>query len=145
MPCTGRRAQPVASSTGERAWPMAKKKGRERTAEAIEDTDGLGARSRVVERAAAEGLDLIRFLYVDHGGVVRGKATSRSRLAERLATGIGLTLAMQAMTMLDELQPVDGMGPVGEIRLLPDPDSFVTLPYAPGAGAMVSDMLKLDG
>jgi glutamine synthetase len=111
---------------------MAKKKGREQPA-------------GVVERAAAEGLDLIRFLYVDHGGVVRGKATSRSSLEERMATGIGLTLAMQAMTMLDELQPVDGMGPVGEIRLVPDPDSFVVLPYAPGAGAMAADMRKLDG
>src|SRR6266508_1224088 len=79
------------------------------------------------------------------GGVVRGKATSRSRLAARLGTGIGLTLAMQAMPMLDELQAVVAMGPVGEIRLLPDPDSFVALPYAPGSGAMVADMVKLDG
>jgi glutamine synthetase len=116
---------------------MAKKKGRDQPA---------GGRSQdVVERATAEGLDLIRFLYVDHGGVVRGKATSRSRLRERMETGIGLTLAMQAMSMLDELQPVDGTGPVGEIRLVPDPESFVVLPYAPGAGAMVADMRKLDG
>ncbi len=122
---------------------MAKKKGREHTAGMVDGLDPSGA--RVVQRAEAEGLDLIRFLYVDHGGVVRGKATSRSRLAERLGTGIGLTLAMQAMTMLDELQAVDGMGPVGEIRLLPDPDSFVALPYAPGSGAMVADMVKLDG
>jgi glutamine synthetase len=116
---------------------MAKKKDRD----GRERRDGAG----VVERAEAAGLDLIRFLYVDHGGVVRGKATSRSRLAERLGTGIGLTLAMQAMTMLDELQPVEGMGPVGEIRLVPDPGSFVALPYAPSAGAMVADMVKLDG
>jgi glutamine synthetase len=115
---------------------MAKKKGREQAGGRPQD---------VVERAAAEGLDLIRFLYVDHGGVVRGKATSRSRLRERMETGIGLTLAMQAMSMLDELQPVDGMGPVGEIRLVPDPDSFVVLPYATGAGAMAADMRKLDG
>src|SRR6266498_2821565 len=133
-PCTGRACSTVASGTGERAWPMAKKKGREHTAGMVEGLDPGAA--RVVQRAEAEGLELIRFLYVDHGGVVRGKATSRSRLAERLTTGIGLTLAMQAMTMLDELQVVDGMGPVGEIRLLPDP---------PGAGAMVADMIKLDG
>jgi glutamine synthetase len=121
---------------------MAKKKGRDSSAEV--ERAGSAAR-RVVEGADAEGLDLIRFLYVDHGGVVRGKATSRSRLAERLETGIGLTLAMQAMSMLDELQQVDGMGPVGEIRLAPDPTTFVALPYAPGAGAMVADMLRLDG
>jgi glutamine synthetase len=101
--------------------------------------------SRVVEAVDAAGIDLVRFLYVDHGGIVRGKAISRARLAERMRGGIGLTVAMQAMSMLDELQPVDGMGPVGEIRLLPDPDSFVLLPYAPGAAAMTADMVQLGG
>src|SRR6266567_3749149 len=97
------------------------------------------------ELDAAPDLLLVRFLYVDHGGVVRGKASGRAGLEGRLRSGIGLTLAMQAMTMLDELQPVEGTGPVGEIRLVPDPDSFVALPYAPAAGAMVADMIKLDG
>jgi len=60
-------------------------------------------RARVLDACERLGLDLVRFLYVDHGGVVRGKATSRARLEERLATGIGLTVAMQAMSMLDEL------------------------------------------
>jgi glutamine synthetase len=47
--------------------------------------------------------------------------------------------------MLDELQPVEGTGPVGEIRLVPDPASFVVLPHAEGAGAMMADMRRLDG
>jgi glutamine synthetase len=51
---------------------------------------------------------------------------------------------MQAMNMLDHLQPVEGMGPVGEIRLVPDPESFVVLPYAPHAAAMMCDMLTLE-
>ncbi len=103
------------------------------------------AAARVLELAEASGLALVRFLYVDHGGVVRGKASGRHGLGGRLRSGIGLTLAMQAMTMLDELQPVEGTGPVGEIRLVPDPESFVVLPYAPGAGAMLADMVRLDG
>src|SRR5206468_5987072 len=88
----------------------------------------VAAIKRVLEQASDAGAELIRFLYVDHGGVVRGKATSRSTLERRMASGIGLTVAMQAMNMLDELQPVDGMGPAGEIRIVPDPDSFVPLP-----------------
>ena len=97
------------------------------------------------ELDAAPDLLLVRFLYVDHGGVVRGKASGRAGLEGRLRSGIGLTLAMQAMTMLDELQPVEGTGPVGEIRLVPDPETFAVLPYAPGAGAMLADMVRLDG
>ena len=46
--------------------------------------------------------------------------------------------------MLDQLQPVEGLGPVGEIRLVPDPESFVVLPYAPHAAAMMCDMLTLE-
>ena len=101
--------------------------------------------ARVAERVEAEGIELVRFLYADHGGVIRGKAASRSRLIERMNTGIAHTVAMMAMPMLDELQPVEGMGPVGEIRLVPDPTTFASLPYAPGAAAMIADLVRLDG
>jgi glutamine synthetase len=91
------------------------------------------------------GIRLVRFLYCDNGGVIRGKATHVDRLVDRMRTGIGLTVAMQAMNSLDQLQPVDGMGPVGEIRLVPDPDTFTILPYAPDTGAMLVDHARLDG
>jgi glutamine synthetase len=112
---------------------------------AKKDKKAADPAARVVAASEEAGVELVRFLYVDHGGVVRGKATSRARLEERLATGIGLTVAMQAMSMLDELAPVDGLGPVGEVRLVPDTASFVPLPWAPGAGAMVADLVRLDG
>jgi glutamine synthetase len=87
----------------------------------------------------------VRFLYADHGGIIRGKAAASGRLAERIESGIGHTRAMMAMSMMDELQPVDGMGPVGEVRIMPDPNTFVTLPYAFGAAAMLSDQVNPDG
>src|SRR5580700_3664736 len=104
-----------------------------------------GAIEAALERTSEEQIRLVRFLYADHGGIIRGKAAGTSRLRERMASGIGHTVAMMAMSMLDQLQPVAGMGPVGEVRIVPDPDTFVTLPYAPGAGAMLSDLVKLDG
>lgn len=100
---------------------------------------------RILERAEIEGIELIRFMYADHGGVIRGKAASRSRLAERLNTGIGHTVAMMAMNMLDQLQEVEQLGPVGEVRLVPDPATFVPLPYSPGAAVMLSDLRQEDG
>jgi len=99
-----------------------------------------------IERIAAAGnISLVRFLYADHGGVTRGKSASAAGLRERLDSGIGHTVAMMAMSMLERLQPVDGMGPAGEVRLLPDPATFVTLPYAPGAAAMLADLVRRDG
>src|SRR5713101_5968734 len=81
--------------------------------------------SVVTERVHAEEISLVWFLYADHGGIIRGKAAS--------------------MSMLDHLQPVEGMGPVGEVRIMPDPSTFVPLPYAPGAGVMLADLVQPGG
>ena len=102
-------------------------------------------KERVINAANTAGVRLIRFLYCDNGGVIRGKLAHIDSLAPRLHSGLGLTVAMQAMNMLDKLQPVAGMGPVGEVRIVPDPDSFVVLPYAPHSAAMMSDLVQLDG
>jgi glutamine synthetase len=108
-------------------------------------TSSADPAAAAIEVADANGLELVRFLYADHGGIIRGKAATRQFLAERISSGIGHSLAMMAMSMLDSLQPVDGMGPVGEIRLVPDPATLVPLPYAPGAGAMLADQVRPDG
>ncbi len=105
----------------------------------------LDVADTVLERAKTEQVSLVRFLYADHGGIIRGKATHLSGLEARMASGIGHTVAMMAMSMLDHLQPVEGMGPVGEVRIVPDPGTFVLLPYAPGAAAMVADLVRPDG
>src|SRR5512145_2507032 len=97
------------------------------------------------EQVRRAGVRLVRFLYTDNGGITRGKASHVDGLAHRVTDGIGLTVAMQAMNMLDQLQAVEGLGPVGEIRLVPDPQTFTVLPYAPHTAAMTSDMRTLDG
>jgi glutamine synthetase len=101
--------------------------------------------AQVAEFARSAGLRLVRFLYCDNDGVIRGKCSGIANLETRLEDGIGLTLAMQAFTMLDHLAPYEGMGPVGEIRLVPDPSTFVIAPYAPHSGAVLVDMITLDG
>ena len=101
-------------------------------------------KDQVLSAAQAAGVRLVRFLYCDNGCTIRGKLVPIDRLPGRMDSGQGLTVAMQAMNMLDQLQPVEDMGPVGEIRLVPDPESFVILPYAPHSAAMMCDMLTLD-
>jgi glutamine synthetase len=99
----------------------------------------------VVKHADEAGLRLVRFIWCGNDGTIRAKSSARNGLAGRISSGIGLTVAMQAMNGLDQLQPVDGMGPVGEIRLVPDPDTFRVLPYAPHTGALLVDHVLLDG
>ena len=91
------------------------------------------------------GLHFMRFMWCGNDGTVRAKAATTHGLEGRLASGIGLTVGMQAMNSLDQLQPVPAMGPVGEVRLVPDLDSFRVLPYAPHTGAVLTDHINLDG
>lgn len=95
----------------------------------------------VLNRARSEGVTLVRFLYCDHGGVIRGKAIHVSHLANKLREGIGLTRAQMAMNVLDGLNDIEGMEPVGEIRLVPDPATFSILPWTPGAASILCDQL----
>ena len=99
----------------------------------------------VVQQARNAKLRLVRFQYCDNGGIMRGKTTHIDRLATRIHEGIGQSLALQVWTGVETLPSVEGMGPVGEFRLIPDPQTFVILPYIPHAGSMMCDMIGLDG
>jgi glutamine synthetase len=100
---------------------------------------------RVVRECRAAKIQLVRFLYCGNDGVVRGKAAHTRFLPAFLQSGIGLTVAMQSFNMLDQLVAEGSFGPVGEVRLVPDPASFAVLPYAPGTARMLCDMTTLDG
>lgn len=95
-------------------------------------------------RVRSDDVRFVRFLYCDTSGIIRGKAVHVDKLVERVRGGIGLTVAMAAMNMLDQLQAVDGMGPVGEVRLVPDIHTYARLPYAPNSAAMMANMVTLD-
>jgi glutamine synthetase len=113
----------------------------------VDHEDDISSRrtaNQVLSDAERANLRLVRFLYCDYGGIVRGKATHAAGLADRLDEGIALTTAQLAMNARDELQDIPGMTPVGEVRIVPDPRSFTILPYVPNTGAMMSDLVTLD-
>jgi glutamine synthetase len=98
----------------------------------------------IVARAAADDVRLIRFLYCDPSGVIRGKAVHVDRLASRMLSGVGLTRGQNAVNMLDAFVAIDGMEPVGEIRIVPDPDTYATLPWLPRTASLLCDQLDHD-
>ena len=104
----------------------------------------MSTADEIVARCREAGVRLVRFLYCDNGGVVRGKVVPVEQLQARMATGVGITVAMQAMNALDQLQPVEGLGPVGEIRLVPDPATFAVVPYAPRTAVILVDHVRHD-
>lgn len=100
--------------------------------------------SEVVEAAKNAGVTLIRFEYCDVSGVARTKAIHVDQLAHKLIEGVSLTRAQMAIDLLEQLVDVEGMEPVGEIRLVPDPATFTVLPWAPGTASVLCDQLGHD-
>jgi glutamine synthetase len=99
----------------------------------------------IMQRATGAGVRLVRFLFCDNSGVIRGKATHLRTLPQRLTSGLGLPQAVQALTLLDRLAPDSRLGPTGEVRLQADPATFVNLPYGSRLAALLCDLTTVAG
>jgi glutamine synthetase len=98
----------------------------------------------VVARATADRVRLVRFLYCDPSGVIRGKAVHLDRLASRMFSGVGVTRGQNAVNMLEAFVPIEGMEPVGEFRIVPDPDTYALLPWLSRTASLLCDQLDHD-
>lgn len=105
-----------------------------------------GADGPTVEQLIADhGVNFVRVGYCDAAGVIRCKAVNARSFPGRLTEGVSVSRAQMALNLLDELIHVDGMEPVGEIRLIPDPETFVVLPWLATTGGMLCDQVSHDG
>lgn len=85
----------------------------------------------------------VRVVWCDNGNVIRGKAIHIDALARNLATGVGLSAAQQAIPVVaDAVAPGSGLGPVGEVWLVPDWSTLQVLPYAPGQARVIGNMVR---
>jgi glutamine synthetase len=98
----------------------------------------------VVGAALRAGVKLVRFEYCDVSGVARTKAVHISQLERKLVEGVSLTRAQMAVNLLEQLIHVEGMEPVGEIRLVPDPATLTVLPWAAASASVLCDQLGHD-
>lgn len=84
----------------------------------------------------------------DLSAIVRGRAVPDARLSSTLETGVGWVPADLALTCLGSIAPDNVFGSVGDLRLLPDPTSYVDIPTSddvPGTRLYLADQTELDG
>ncbi len=97
----------------------------------------------LLQNLDAAGIRFVRILWCDNANIIRGKAVHRGALSEYFTHGVGISTAQQAIpVMLDAPAPGSGLGPVGEVRLVPDWKTLTPLPYAPGHARVLGDMVK---
>lgn len=102
------------------------------------------AKEAILKDVQASTVRLVRFLFCDTAGIIRGKTTHVRQLRRRMSTGIGIVKGTLAMNILDQLQTDTGYGAVGEVRIVPDPDTFMILPYSQQSAMMICDLVELD-
>ena len=97
---------------------------------------------------AVRGDELVAFLYSDLSGMSRGRAVPAADLEQRLASGVGWVPADQAITPFGVLGDDDPFGPMGDVRLVPDPatETYVDLwPDVTPLHFFLSDAVQIDG
>jgi glutamine synthetase len=94
------------------------------------------------------GDELVMFLYGDLSGLCRGRAFPVHDLEERLRSGVGWVPADQALTPLGPIADPNPWGPIGDLRLMPDPATEVRVDLWPEVSPLhffVCDATGTDG
>jgi glutamine synthetase len=97
---------------------------------------------------SVRGDELVAFLYSDASGLNRGRAVPADQLERRLSTGVGWVPADQALTAFDVIAPVNPWGPIGDLRLVPDPETRVRVDLWPDVSPLhffLCDAVEPDG
>ena len=88
------------------------------------------------------GTKFVRILWCDNANIIRAKAAHVDYLEEYIDNGVGITVAQMALpVMYDSVVSETGLGPVGEVRLMPDWSTLTILPFAEGHAQVLSDMI----
>ncbi|MFK7750924.1 MAG: glutamine synthetase family protein [Sedimentitalea sp.] len=113
----------------------------------------ISAAAKLVDRVEAEKLETIRVLFADQHGILRGKTIVASALSSVFASGLNApsTLLLKD-TSHRTVFPVwsddpgsPGLGGAGDILMVPDPDTFRTLPWSPHSAWIFCDIYQKDG
>lgn len=83
----------------------------------------------------------VRILWCDNANIIRGKAVHVEMLPHYFEYGVGISAGQQGVpVMYDAVVPKTGLGPVGEVSLVPDWSSFTALSYSPGHFRVMGNM-----
>lgn len=91
----------------------------------------------------ASGVRFLRIVFCDNANIIRAKAIHTKVLADCLEHGVGVTAAQQALPVMgDMVIAASGLGPVGEVRLMPDWSTLAGLPFALGHARTMGDLFQ---
>ena len=119
-------------------------------------TDDRKAATREALRHMHAGeMSVVRLVFADQHGVLRGKTLTAGEIEGALKNGVGFTTTMllkdtSHRTVFPVWRPGGGFGMkelegAADVVMLPDPTTFRALPWAPHSGWMLGDVHFPDG
>jgi len=99
-------------------------------------------KKEILDEVKEKGIEMIRFVYTDNDGVVRGYVTMAEELEGDLETGHPFASAMPFFSVLDDLVPGSRFGCVGEVSGVPDLETFRILPHLPNTAMIICNFLN---
>jgi glutamine synthetase len=111
--------------------------------------------AQILRQVKDAGLELIRIVFADQHGILRGKTVMAGELASIFRNGCAITTTLIAKdTAHKSVFPVfsaDGgfglpeMGGAGDMFMVPDPATFRVLPWIPNCGWILCDIFLKNG
>lgn len=87
-------------------------------------------------------VDFIRIVWCDNANIIRAKAIYRNS-ADDSEISVGISEGLQGVpSTYDVVIAESGLKPIGEVKLTADLSTFTPLPYSPGHGRVMGDMIK---
>ncbi len=104
----------------------------------------MTTRSDVIEACNQEDIELVRLLHTGYAGIARGRTKDAEDIEDVLEGGTNMAKVVQGFTPFNTPTEGDRYGPMGEVRLIPDVDTFQRLPYAENTAVMLCDKFTVD-
>ncbi|OPY24060.1 MAG: Glutamine synthetase [Methanobacterium sp. PtaU1.Bin242] len=87
-------------------------------------------------------VDFIRVVWCDNANIIRAKAVYMGS-ADDSEISVGISEGLQGVpSTYDVVIAESGLKPIGEVKLTADISTFTPLPYSPGHGRVMGDMIK---
>ncbi len=112
------------------------------------------AAKAVEEQVAAENLGVVRLVFADQHGILRGKTVTAAALSGAMRSGVGFSSTMMLKDTSNQTvrQVFDRAGAgdkeffgAPDLLMIPDPTTFKVLPWAPHSGWMLCDVYSKSG
>jgi glutamine synthetase len=103
-------------------------------------------KKEILKRVDKERVEFIRVEHLDYNGIIRSRSIRRRRLKDALDTGINMSMAIMSFNIFEKLinNPLYGSN-AGDYFLLPDPDTFMVVPYLNNTARMFCDLVDEKG